>query len=145
MTTYDVRPLVRADWPWVQAWFTDATLDRELGPLDEEWLEHVLADQEGVELVVTDGAGAAVALVGVAWDPDGEAHGITDLAVDPGRRRAGLGGHALAVVLAWPGHPPAAGWVAFVDPDNAPAFAFFTRQGWVHDGLDEDEMHRFHL
>ncbi|GEB16877.1 hypothetical protein SAMN05421671_3251 [Pimelobacter simplex] len=85
MTRYDARPLVRADWAWVQAWFTDATLDRELGPLDEEWLEHVLADQEGVELVVTDCGGAAVALVGVAWDPDGATHGITDLAVDPAR------------------------------------------------------------
>lgn len=144
MTRYDVRPLVRADWAWVQAWFTDATLDRELGPLDEEWLEHVLADREGVELVVADGTGTALALVGVAWDPDGRAHGITDLAVDPARRRTGIGGLALAAVTAWPGHPPSAGWIAFVDPDNAPAFAFFTGQGWVHDGLDDDEMHRFH-
>ncbi|MBU2694430.1 GNAT family N-acetyltransferase [Pimelobacter sp. 30-1] len=107
-----VRRLERPDWAWVQAWFADEVLDRELGPLDTDWLDHVLADV------------------------------LADPAVDPARRRTGVGAEALTAVTAWPGHPPAEGWIAFVDPDNAPAFAFFAALGWAHEGLD-DAMHRF--
>jgi GNAT superfamily N-acetyltransferase len=138
-----VRRFARPDWPWVRRWFEDETLDRELGPLDTEWLEHVLAERDGVELVVEDGAGSPVALVGVVWDPDGAEHAITDLAVAPDLRRTGVGRTALTEVLGWAGHPPTTGWIAFVDPENAAAFAFFTALGWAYQGVD-GEMHRFH-
>ncbi|RJO76362.1 GNAT family N-acetyltransferase [Nocardia panacis] len=134
--------MTRPDWTWVQEWFEDETLNRELGPLDTEWLDYVLAETEGAQLVIVDGDDSPVALVGCAWDSDRKAHGITDIAVDPRRRRSSLGRHGLDCAIRWSGHPPAAGWVAFVHPDNAPAFRFFTSIGWKYEGLD-DSMHRF--
>ncbi|CDQ44764.1 Acetyltransferase (GNAT) family protein [Mycolicibacterium neoaurum] len=137
-----IRRMVRADWQWIAPWFDDDELCHRLGPLDEEWLEHVLAEHEGVQLVVTDIDGAPIGLVGCAWDPGGVAHAITDLAVCPWRRRVGLGRDVLSSVLTWDGHPRARRWVAFVDPDNRAASEFFAAVGWHLDGLD-DEMYRF--
>ncbi len=137
-----VRRMVRNDWSWVQAWFEDPVLDRELGPLDEEWLEHVLTDDGGVQLVVEAPSGEPFALVGCVWDADGLEHGITDIAVDPMRRGQGLGRDAVDAVLRWHGHPATARWIAFVDPENTPAFGFFTALGWTYTGRD-DLMERF--
>ena len=137
------RRMVRDDWPWIRSWFEDPVLDRELGPLDEEWLEHVLADMDGVQLVVLEGS-EPVALIGCVWDPDRVEHGIADIAVDPAKRGVGLGRAAVDAVLAWPGHPGSARWLAFVDPENSEAFQFFTALGWTHTGRD-DLMERFVL
>lgn len=164
------RRMERADWAWVQRWFEDETLDRELGPLDTDWLEHVLAETDGVELVIeaphpATGLPAPIALVGVVWgdapaadampgidasggsaDAGGNGHGITDLAIDPARRGYGLGRSAIDAAIAWPGHPPTRSWVAFVDRDNSGARAFFAAIGWAYEGLDgegDEAMHRF--
>ncbi|TAA60078.1 GNAT family N-acetyltransferase [Shinella sp. JR1-6] len=139
-----LRRITPQDWPWIQHWFEDERLNEELGPLDEAWLDHVLHATDGVQLVgVEDGAPAA--LVGCVWSPEpGGLHGITDIAVRPAVRGTGLGRRALAAVVGWDGHPPAAGWMAFVDHENDAAHAFFTALAWTYRGLD-DEMHRFEL
>ncbi|WP_281982756.1 hypothetical protein [Azonexus hydrophilus] len=46
-STLTVRRFVEADFPVYQAWFADEQLHRQLGPVDEEWLTHVLTDVEG--------------------------------------------------------------------------------------------------
>lgn len=137
-----VRPMARSDWRWISDWFRDPELDRRLGPIDDEWLEHVLSDHDGVQLVVADHQGQPAALVGCVWDRSGDEHAITDLAVHPRRRRSGLGRQAVTATIAWAGHPPARRWIAFVEVDNPPAFEFFSAIGWRHQGLD-DGMHRF--
>ncbi|WP_234789994.1 GNAT family N-acetyltransferase [Mycolicibacterium fortuitum] len=139
---FHVRPMVRSDWRWISDWFRDAELDRQLGPIDDEWLEHVLSDHGGVELVVEDDHGQPAALVGCVWDRSGDEHAITDLAVNPRLRRSGIGREAVTATLAWAEHPAAKCWIAFVDVDNSAAFSFFSAIGWRHEGLD-DGMHRF--
>lgn len=136
------RRLHASDWPWIQEWFGDPVLDTRLGPLDEEWLREALTAQDGVHLVVRDPTGHPVALLGCVWDDSGDAHAFTDVAVNPVLRGRGYGRRALRTAMADPAHPPCRGWLAFVDPDNAAAFAFFARCGWQHDGTD-DGMHRF--
>jgi len=139
-----VRRLVRSDWAWIEEWFRDTELNGELGPLDLEWLDHVLGEHDGVELVVEE-SGSPVALVGCVWGDTENDHAITDFAVDPARRRTGLGVSALSAVLAWEGHPtPRAGgrWTTYVMEDNRRAHAFFTAQGWTDLGVD-DGMHAF--
>ncbi|SCK55179.1 Acetyltransferases [Variovorax sp. HW608] len=128
--------MIREDWAWISEWFRDPVLDRELGPLDGEWLEYVLARTEGVELVLRGADGRPAALLGCVWDSAGVEHGITDIAVDPARRGQGLGRLAVEAALAWPEHPPAERWIAFVDPENRAAFGFFTALGWDHEGCD---------
>lgn len=145
------RRVTRADWEWIQRWYADETLDRELGPLDTDWLEHVLSSTEGVQLVIeaahpATGLLAPIAIVGVAWGDESSGHGITDLAIDPARRGYGLGRTAIDATIAWPEHPPTTSWIAFVDQDNTGARSFFTAIGWSYEGLDgegDDAMHRF--
>lgn len=141
---FQVRPMVRSDWHWISGWFRDAELDCRLGPVDEEWLEHALADRDGVQLVLEDGDGRPVALVGCVWDRSGVEHGITDLAVNPQLRGLGIGREAVTSTLAWAWHPAAKHWIAFVDVDNAAAFNFFSAIGWSPEGV-EDGMRRFSL
>lgn len=137
-----VRRLAAADWDWLSCWAGDAAIDGAIGPLDAEWFAHVLGCQDGTHLVVTDGESRPIAVMGCVWDPDGASHVVTDFAVDPRRRRSGLGRRALASATAWEGHPAARGWTAFVDPRNERAFAFFADLGWRCEGLDDD-MYRF--
>lgn len=135
-----LRVIARDDWPWIQRWFED----EELGPLDEDWLDHVLHADDGVQLVGLQGD-APVALIGCAWSPEaGGLHAITDIAVSPVLRGTGVGRGALAAAVAWEGHPPARGWMAFVVQENESAFGFFTALAWTYRGLD-DAMHRFEL
>ncbi|WP_433674181.1 N-acetyltransferase family protein [Microbacterium gorillae] len=138
-----VRPMVASDWDWIQQWFQDPVLNDELGPVDTDWRDHVLADRGGIELVAVP-ADAPVALIGCVWDPAGAEHGVTDVAIHPARRGEGWGRSALAAALRWPGHPAARQWVAYVDPDNAAAFGFFSALGWRFEGRD-DLMERFTL
>lgn len=141
VTPPSIRPMTRDDWSWIQSWYQDEAIDRELGPVDDEWLEHVLTAEDGMQFVVEEEHRPA-ALIGCVWDPRGIEHGITDIAVDPERRGTGIGRRAIEAALAWPGHPPTARWIAFVDPENPAAHRFFTALGWRAEGLD-DNMHRF--
>lgn len=139
---YRARRVTRTDWDWISRWYRDPELNHRLGPLDATWLEHVLTEHEGAQLVIENTAGTPVALVGCVWDSTGTGHAITDLAVDPKLRRHGIGRRALAAVLSWQGHPRTQRWTAFVEPENLTAFDFFTAIGWAHAGLT-DGMHRF--
>ena len=141
-TAHRVRRVNRTDWDWIASWYRDPELDRRLGPMDESWLEHVLADDSGAQLVVEDDTGTPVALVGCVWDPSGAGHVISDLAVAPALRGRGVGRHALAVAQHWQGHPETRCWTAFVDDDNGGAFAFFSAIDWTYTSVD-DGMHRF--
>lgn len=117
-------------------------LNMRLGPVDEDWLQEVLTPDDGVQLVICTPLGDPVALLGCTWDRTGDLHTFTDVAVDPLLRGTGYERRALGTAMAYPGHPPVSGWLTFVDPDNAAAYAFFTHCGWEHEGLDEG-MHRF--
>lgn len=137
-----VRRVTEEDWKWLAGWAADPVVDHELGPLDRAWLEHVLAEDTGVELVITDCCGRPLALVGCVWDPSGRSHVISDIAVDPSRRRAGLGRRAIDAALAWNGHPYAAEWTAYVSPENTAALRFFSEIGWLDRGM-QDAMQQF--
>lgn len=136
-----VRRFSRADWDWYREWFADRELDRRLGPIDEEWLTHVLEESDGVQLVVEQ-RGHPVAVVGCVWGAPAMGHAITDLAVAPFHRRQGFGSVAVDMTTRWPGHPPTNFWCAYVELDNEPAFDFFTSRGWSYLGVD-DGMHAF--
>lgn len=148
MDAIRVRRFAIEDWDWLSRWYEDPVLNEQLGPLDQEWLEHVLVETDGVELVVTIER-EPVAVVGCAWATEERdaAHVVTALAVDPDRRRRGLGRTALDAALRWDGHPPTLEWRAFVDVENPAAVEFFHASGWIQkrvgDSATQDDMHEF--
>lgn len=137
-----LRRVFRTDWAWISAWFEDEWLNRELGPMDEEWLEHVLSDKDGVELVAQDSA-RPVGLVGIKWATlKNPCHGVTDLAINPSMRRQGLGRAVLSAAMNWHGHPNTDKWVAYVDSNNKPPAALLKSLGWAETS-SENNMRKF--
>lgn len=138
----ELRKIRAADWDWIQQWFLDEDLNRELGPLDQEWLDHVLSAADSIQLVAEQDK-RPVALIGCVWGDGGDLpHAITDIAVDPALRGTGQAKAIVQAVLAWPGHPPARRWVAFVFPENTRACHFFESLGWEHVAL-VDQMNEY--
>ena len=108
----------RADFPAYRGWYADEELNRQLGPMDAAWLEQVLAKATGVQLSFFLGE-ALVAVAGVALPPTPDLpYVITDLAVQPERRRQGIGSTALALLLAAAEFAEATVWEAYVSPGN---------------------------
>lgn len=125
-----LRLFQRDDWAWITRWFQDEWLNRALGPMDRDWLDHVLQDRCGVQLVAMS-AGMPLGCIGVVWgDAEHSFHTITDLAVDPAQRRQGWGRAVLSAAMLWDGHPPTPSWVAYVDPKNAAPAQMLLNMGW---------------
>lgn len=124
-----VRRFAADDFPTYRAWYADALLNQHLGPMDDEWLAHVLADTEGEQWAVLSN-GALVTVIGLTPDATNSAWVITDLAVDPARRGQGWGRRALHAVLAQPALRTRHHWRAYVAQDNPQAQAFFDALGW---------------
>lgn len=117
-------------------------MHRELGPMDTDWLNAVLSETNGVQLVAVVGS-VPVALIGCVWGADQNgSHYVTDIAVAPDRRGQGLGSRALQLVITWPGHRPTSKWTAFVNPRNTLARAMLRRGLWKETGMS-DEMMQF--
>ncbi|MBJ9953428.1 MULTISPECIES: GNAT family N-acetyltransferase [unclassified Acinetobacter] len=132
------REVNETDWSWILDWFKDPILDKELGPMDEEWLNYVLNKQDGPELVVMSD-NQPIALVGCVWSLTNDGlHSISDLAVHPAYRGCGIGKSAVECLFKWPNHPPSKGWQAFVALENKSAQSFFIGIGWDMKGIDED-------
>lgn len=111
--------------------------------MDADWLDAVLSETNGTQLVATID-GEPVALIGCIWATGpGEPYVITDVAVTPARRRQGIGGLAVDLVLYWPGHPPVDRWVAYVSRTNTAAAIFLMANEWRSEGLAENGMLSF--
>lgn len=138
----ELREIGENDWSWLINWFRDPWLNRELGPLDQAWLQHVINNSDGVELVA-EISEQPIGMIGIAWaDNTHPFHGITDLAISPKLRRRGLGRRVLKQAMKWPGHPPTKGWIAFVNKENTPSARLLLSVGWREDGI-QDGMKRF--
>jgi len=131
-----LRSVRRDDWEWIQKWFRDERLNNELGPIDEAWLEHVLGEKDGVELIAEEN-GSPVAIIGVLWGTkENPFHVVTDIAVHPKLRRRGIGRRVLTSVLTWPEHPSTSEWIAFISKENNEAVSFLKSLGWVKNGIE---------
>lgn len=126
-----IRPFQAEDYPPYESWFTDPVLNAQLGPMDRDWLEHVLNDTGSTQYsILRDDQ--LVAVVGVCL-PD-EAHPyyfVTDLAVRPELRGSGVGRSVMALVMSRPELQRSPLWRASVRPDNPGALAFLIKLGWT--------------
>lgn len=137
-TSLWVRRFEARDFPVYRSWYTDPLLDKHLGPMDDEWLAHVMADSVGEQWAIGE-AEALVAVIGLAPDPDHAAWVITDFAVDPARRSQGWGRRAWQALLALPTMQTRRHWRAYVAEDNPGAQAFFDALGWTRQSAPSPE------
>jgi len=126
-----IRPFQAGDFPQYESWFADPVLSAQLGPMDRDWLQHVLNDTGGIEYsILRDDELAAV--VGVCLPV--EAHPyyfVTDLAVRPELRGSGIGRAVMSLVMNRPELQSSPLWRASVRPDNPGALAFLIKLGWT--------------
>lgn len=139
------RRFEAADFETYRSWYEDVELNRQLGPMDDDWLKHILSSEDDGQQFAYLEAGALAAVVGVIWHPDESAWVVTDIAVDPARRRQGLGRRAIEVLAKCPELAPQGALMAHVVPGNPGARAFFDRLGWqcTAEPTPEDDMFTF--
>lgn len=144
-----VRRFQAEDFPPYESWFVDPVLNAQLGPMDREWLEHVLNDAGGVQYSILRGD-QLVAVVGICLpNPTHPYYFVTDLAVRPALRGSGIGRAVMTLVMSQAELQSSPLWRASVRPDNPGALAFLIKLGWTRlemgnpfDELLEFEFHR---
>ncbi|MCU0865130.1 MAG: GNAT family N-acetyltransferase [Planctomycetes bacterium] len=139
------RRFEATDFDEYRRWFDDAALHAALGPLDEEWLDHVLHEDDGAQYAI-ECDGNLVAVIGVHFATLARpCHYLTDISVRPDLRGHGVAHAALRVVMSREELGAFKHWRAAVSPANHMAIRFFQRLGWtpVDDRQSDDELHEF--
>ena len=114
-----------------RSWYEDSDLNKTLGPLDQEWLDCVLKQENGCQYSVFDES-ELVAVVGIDF-PDSKhpIYFISDIAVKPSLRERGIGSQTIDDLIEMHKLKPGQSWVASVDEKNPRAKSFFEKKGWV--------------
>lgn len=117
--------------------------------MDDQWLEFVLDESPPKEFSFLED-GNLVAVIGTAApeSPSDATGYITAIAVDPSRKRKGVGKQALQMLIQH--HAELANtpqvWIAWVGLSNQTAVAFFKELGWIKNvETKTDEMYQFRL
>lgn len=95
------RRFTEEDFPIYRAWYADEWLNRQLGPMDEEWLTNVLSDAEGEQWSFFV-EGTLIAVVGLTPDQSTHTWIISDFAVNPMYRNQGWGQRVWEALIALP-------------------------------------------
>lgn len=98
----ELKPFAPERFAEYASWFADPDLNRQLGPLDEEWLELTVSggEEPGDETWAVFRGGEFVAVVEALIDPRDQSYAIASVATKPALRRQGIGSAALRHVLA---------------------------------------------
>ena len=129
------------DFTEYKSWYKDALLNRELGPMDDKWLEHVLKERDGQQYSVFR-EGELIAVVGIMFPIEGYPDlYLTDFAIKPDSRDQGIGSAVLTELMRLHPLKPEQLWKTVVNVRNTQAKAFFEKNGWsVADKPDEHGM-----
>lgn len=135
------RQFMETDFLDYESWFVDAELNRQLGPIDCEWLAYILADSEGAEYSFLLNQ-ELIAVAGVHF-PTAEHNYcyITDIAVHPKLRRQEIGKRIIKQLQAQPSLQLVKNWKAGAAINNIAAAKLLESLGWeksfqAHDSDD---------
>lgn len=139
MSHITIRKFTAQDFPIYKKWFSDQTLQETLGHVDDEWLNHILKDQEGYEFVILDNQ-KLVAVIGVVLPTQkNPITVITNIAVDPKEKGKGYGTIALQKVMEEIGTTAGGIWAAYVSQNNVEGQHFFDKQKWIKISTNDKE------
>jgi RimJ/RimL family protein N-acetyltransferase len=108
-------------YPEYASWFVDPELNRQLGPMDKDWLDAVLseAESEGVTWAVFR-ENEMIAVVETFFDlRDQLAVIITGLATKPPFRGQGIGTAVLRMILSYHQHRGITKHIAYISVNNS--------------------------
>ncbi|MEZ4865049.1 MAG: GNAT family N-acetyltransferase [Caldilineaceae bacterium] len=137
----DFRRFDQAHYPVYKAWFADPELDRRLGPMNQEWLDYVLAGQEteGITWAVYRDA-EFVAVLETVFDPQQQLPAaITAIAVRPNLRGQGIGTAVLQQILALHRGQGIDDHVLYIAQDHTSARRLVERAGFVQTAAAPNE------
>ncbi len=107
--------------------------------MDAEWLKHILQETSSCEYSVFCG-NELVAVVGITFpNADHAEYVISDFAIKPSLRNAGIGSLVLERLLKVHVLKPNESWIAFIDIKNPRAKNFFEKNGWLCESEQSDE------
>lgn len=113
-----------------QSWFSDPDIKNALGYIDDEWLNYILNDQEGIELVAIKDS-MILAVIGLHFpSPKDPTYTITNIAVKPQLKNKGFGSQILSALINEYPLKNNEYWVCHVDPQNKNAQRFFEKNAW---------------
>ena len=143
----ELKYFQRKDYEEFVRWFDDPELYGVFGRLNEEWLECVLKEDPPAQFSFFDD-GQLVAVMGIAVPSQNHPYFvITDIAVDPQKKRNGIGAKVIRQLRARyiDSGFSVNEWRAYVETDNEGGQKFFSSLGWTRDVEIDDGMYCFRL
>ena len=127
------------DFKEYKSWFQDADLNRELGPMDQEWIDYTLKEKDGQTYGVFS-KGKLVAVAEVKFpNPEHTYYVITSIAVKPSLRKKGIGSQVLQELVKLHSLKKNQYWKAFVNTKNKTAKLFLEKNAWICESEIPDE------
>ncbi|MBI3336260.1 GNAT family N-acetyltransferase [Candidatus Peregrinibacteria bacterium] len=127
------------DFPEYKSWYDDAELNKRLGPMDDEWLSHIMSERDGCEYSIFRDR-ELVAVTGLTFPTiEHPYYIVTDLAIKPHLRDQGIGSAILHELMRLHALQPGQSWKVFVDIKNPKAKLFFEKNGWICESETPDK------
>ena len=135
---FEFRKFTRADYQAYKSWFNNNALKKTLGDIDEEWLDYIMKDEEGIELTVSKN-GELVCVIGLIYPNAKESsYIITNIAVKPLLKNKGLGTKILTQLIEKTELKQNEYWAAYVEMSNLNGHRFFEKNDWKRMEGDDD-------
>ncbi|PHM37561.1 GNAT family N-acetyltransferase [Xenorhabdus innexi] len=120
-------------------WFTDENISKFLGDIDTEWLDYILTSSEVSQLVFYDND-VLIGVIGICL-PNAEHsyYTILDFSVNPRFQNHGYGTKILNHLTHCEEYKESNLWRAIVSIENKNALAFFKKNGWKSEGIEDND------
>ena len=118
-----------------RSWYLNEETQKYLGFVDKEWLDHILNDTTGEELVALEDD-KLLGVVGITFPvKENPTYVITNIAVSPEKRGCGIGKQIIIKVIHRYRLQEGEYWKTFIDPSNIGAINFFEKLGWKEEDI----------
>lgn len=118
-------------------------MTKQLGAVDQKWLHYVLHDKSGIEMAIELDENL-IGVIGLVY-PKGKnsCYVISNLAVNPKRRREGFGKLFLKQILEMFPLNSDEYWVAYINKSNKPVIKLFESCDWIKSEDVDKSMFKF--
>lgn len=125
-----------------QSWFSDDELKTALEGVDEEWLDHIINNEEGLDYAIFE-RDKMIGVVGLLFPTEKNSfYVLSNIAVHPEWKNKGKGSRILSDLFQQK-EISTEDWICFVAIDNISAHCFFEKNNWNKEEAIEDEMYCF--